>query len=150
MRLIRLINSIKNVLRLSPKYFISYEPEEDLEELYARIRKGFYPTAEEIQKYNKYELVMRYWRLRKLAGPGPITSLKRLRRETRSIRRSFRTIVYKKKEYRRRFLKAVIYYDVQTLLSIFGASRKMFRRIIADINYSSSTTYFVVMQLNLG
>lgn len=108
---IRLINYIKNATKLSPTYTGPFDntEEEEREALYERIRKGFYPTPEEVQKYNKYELVMRYWTLRKLAGLGPITSLRRLRYETRRIRRAYKKVRYRKREYRLRFLKALIY-----------------------------------------
>jgi hypothetical protein len=151
MYLIRLINTLKNFLRLSPIYKIDLSPsEEETEELYARIRKGFYPTPEEVQQYDKYQLVMRYWILRKLAGRGPIKTFLQLRRATRRVRRAFRSFIYREKEHKRRFLKAFIYYGVQTLSSTFLASRRIFLTIIRDTVHSPSATYFVVTLPNFG
>jgi hypothetical protein len=110
-KVIQLVHYVKNVTNLSPIYTGPFDntDEDEREALYERIRKGFYPTPEEVQKYDKYQLVMRYWILRKLAGLGPITSLRRLRYETRRIRRAYRKRRYRKREHKLRFLKALIY-----------------------------------------
>jgi len=131
MYLIRLINTLKNFLRLSPIYKIDLSPsEEETEELYARIRKGFYPTPEEVQQYDKYQLVMRYWILRKLAGRGPIKTFLQLRRATRRVRRAFRSFIYREKEHKRRFLKAFILLRRSNVIKhISRPSRKMFLTI---------------------
>jgi hypothetical protein len=145
MKLIRLINYIKVKVYRNTTFngpFVS--DEEDYATLYARYKKGFHPSIEEVQKYDKYQLAMRFWELRRLVGGGPITTRIRLSKEARRYRQFYKPKVLKKKVYKRRFLKAYACCDVQTLLSIFGASRNDFKRIIAGINGFCVKNYVVL------
>jgi hypothetical protein len=153
MNIIHILNKIRKNLPLYKRYssFVRTRPYTE-EEMIAlgliKRRKGFNPTPEEIQKYDKYELAMQYFRRRKAQRWMVPATIRNLRRRVRRFRRMYKSVALQLKDFKRKFLKAYIYYVIQTLLSKIYSSRKNIKRIIAVIVYTPSTTYRVVIILN--
>jgi len=113
MNIIHILNKIRKNLPLYKKYssFVRTRPYTE-EEMIAlgliKRRKGFNPTPEEIQKYDKYELAMQYFRRRKAQRWMVPATIRNLRRRVRRFRRMYKSVALQLKDFKRKFLKAYI------------------------------------------